>query len=125
MNLSAICTLVSYQSGALLTSLLAEAVIAGLVGYYWLGHPVTLAAVAIAATLITHPFVWFLFAVSEGYVNYGCRLAVIELVVVGVEAVAFHWVVHSSRSSSLLLALLTNGFSLLLGILIFHGFGCQ
>lgn len=125
MSFPAICTLVSQQFGALLTSFLIEALTGAIVGYYWLGSPCTLALIAIAATLITHPFVWFLFAAGEGYLNYELRLVLIELLVVGVEAVAFHWGTRYPLRRSVILSLMTNSASLLFGKLIFQVFGCQ
>ena len=125
MDFSVSCTLVSQQFGALLLSLLLEAFMAVIVGYGWWGHPYTLAMIAIAATLITHPFVWFLFAAGEEYLNYGLRLVFIELLVVGVEAVAFHWGARYPLRRSVLLSLMTNSASLLFGKLIFQVFGCE
>lgn len=91
---SAICTSISSQSGALLCSVLTEAITAGGVGCYWLGNPVQLAGIAIGATLITHPVLWLLFAVGEGYLSYGMRLVLLELAVAGAEALAFRWVMR-------------------------------
>jgi hypothetical protein len=125
MEISVICTLVGQQLGALLTSLLIEALTVVIVGYCWLGMPYTLATIAIAATLMTHPFVWLLFAMGKGDLNYELRLVLIELMVVGVEAVAFHWVTRYSLSRSVILSLMTNSASLLFGKLIFQVFRCQ
>ena len=125
MDFSVSCTLVSQQFGALLLSLLIEAFMAVIVGYGWWDHPYTLAMIALAATLITHPVVWFLFAAGEGYLNYGLRLVFIELLVVGVEAVAFHWGTRYPLRRSVLLSLMTNSASLLFGKLLFQVFGCE
>jgi hypothetical protein len=120
----AICTSISYQSGALLLSILLEAIAAGILGRYWLDNPIKLAVVATGATLITHPFVWLLFAVGEEYLSYGLRLVLIETAVIEVEAIAFYWVMHYSIVKSLGLSLVVNGVSLLLGRLVLYLFSC-
>lgn len=125
MDFSVVCTLVNKQVGALLTSFLIEAIAAVIVGYCWLGKPFTLATIAIAATLITHPFVWLLLAMGEGYLSYELQLFLVELMAVGVEAIAFHWVSRYPLQKSAILSLITNSSSLLFGILIYQVFRCQ
>jgi hypothetical protein len=105
---------------ALLLSIVIEASLAAIVGRYWRETPRQLAIVASGATLLTHPFVWPLFARLEGRLSYGASLVLIESIVVIVEAIAFHWAMNYSISRSMRLSLLFNGASLFLGSLIFN-----
>lgn len=120
-----ICSLVTHQWAALWLSVSVEAIAAGLFGIIRLATPLKLALVMGSATLVTHPFVWGLFAAGDRYLSYSTLLWGVELFVVGLEALLLSWVMRYTVAKSLGISLLTNACSLLLGLFIAHGFNCQ
>lgn len=80
---------------------------------------------ALAASAITHPFVWFAFPwVGERLRwSWGATSLVSEAFAVLVEAAFFWWLARIRARRALLVSILANGASVCLGLLVRHTVG--
>lgn len=114
-----LANLTAAQSGALLVSLAIEAAVAGLAARAtgW-AAPGRAALVAVAATLLTHPFAWnavLAFAEPE---TWGRVVFMVEVAVVAVEGAAQAIGSRVGLSRGLVLSALANGASAGFGLLV-------
>lgn len=76
------------------------------------------AAIAAAASLLTHPFAWWSNDALVGRAPFWQRAAIIELSVIGAEAVIYRVGASARWPVALALAALANATSFALGLLI-------
>jgi uncharacterized membrane protein YbaN (DUF454 family) len=104
------------QAQALLWSLAVEVPIVVAFGR---GSPrLRLAGVALAATLLTHPFCIAALRSLEGAMSYPARVALVEWLVVLVEALLFWRFADMPPRRALLVAVLANAASYFSGLLL-------
>lgn len=105
---------------ALILSLLLEVPVAVAAARRW-GHPERRAAwVALAATLITHPFAWNGFGALRPYLPYVARAVVIEGGVALFEGALYAVVLGLGWRRGLLLGLLANATSYGVGLVLYR-----
>ncbi len=108
------------QYTALLLSLAVEAP-AGVIAMMLLRGESTLymraATVAVASTLLSHPFAWYANTVWLWHLPFAERAAVIELSVVAFEAMFYIWLVPLSWKKGFMVSLIANTASFALGLL--------
>jgi len=108
------------QGTALLVSCAVEAVVAASVlGLSGWGQPLRGFATAVAATLMTHPVVWWVFPEIEMRTSYWTALALVELLVVLAETLAYRLILPTDGPRALALSLVANAASVGVGMLYY------
>ena len=91
-----------------------------LVRVEYVSGQVTLVATAAAASLLTHPFAWWANTeLLRGRLPFMERATVIELSVIGAEALLYAWLLGLEPGAALLVAAVANGLSFGLGLWLY------
>ncbi len=114
------------QVHALLLTLLVEVPLAAGLGALYgkrgakeLGR---MGAIALAASLITHPWAWWANRLLLALLPFAGRALLIELGVVLVEGILFAWLAKLGLLRGLVIATLTNGASFGVGLMVYYWF---
>lgn len=110
----------SARLGALILSIVIESLVAiGYAKYFKLDGKL-LAITAIAATLITHPILWQLFAALAAHLSFDLRTIILETLVFLAEAIIYKLATPYSWQLSLHLSFVANLSSYMCGVLLYE-----
>lgn len=112
------------QVFALLLTLLVEMPLAAglgaLMGKRGVKELGRMGAIALAATLVTHPLAWWTNRLLVLHASFAVRALLIELSVVLVEGLLFAWLARLGLLKGLVVAALTNGVSFGVGLVVYY-----
>ena len=95
-------------------------VVVGLARYFGLrDHPGRVAAIAAAASLVTHPLAWFLSAATTASLPFWGSAALIETAVIAAETFIYRQALGISTKHALLFSLTANALSFGAGLAIY------
>ena len=99
------------------TTLVVEGVVAALIARFFGLEPSRAARAAVAGSLVTHPFVWWAYFQLIHTQDYWTTLALIECIAVFGET-PFYRLAGATWGRALLISLIVNASSVLVGLLV-------